>query len=186
MPGDSRIERQSPARELIFVMMRISSAVVVAVFLILVVIPEWQRHRLLKRIYESDDAAEKLNAARDLARLGRPAVPDIVDALRSNDPWVILGAVEAVEKLGPTAVDAVPTLIELVQRNGYEIRWGAEGALGAIGPSAKAAIPALIAEVRFGKGDMNQEFARMALEKIDPRALVEAEAGTPEDVPRAE
>jgi HEAT repeat protein len=73
----------------------------------------------------------------------KPIAP-LLEALREPQPEARLKALQAIEKLGPQAVEAIPALVDTLGDGEAEVRAAAAGALGAIGPAAESAIPALI------------------------------------------
>ncbi len=89
--------------------------------------------------WSDQDAAEHA-----LGRIGAPAVPLLVEALRSPDVAVRLRAVEALGRMGSEAANAVPTLIPLLDDANPDVRRSAARTLGLIGPAAKDAVPSLV------------------------------------------
>jgi hypothetical protein len=89
--------------------------------------------------WNDQDAAEHA-----LGRIGAPAVPMLVEALRSPDAAIRLRAVEVLGRMGGEAVNAVPALIPLLDDTNPDVRRSAARTLGLIGPAAKDAVPSLI------------------------------------------
>jgi HEAT repeat protein len=89
--------------------------------------------------WTDQDAAEDA-----LGRIGAPAVPALMDALRSADPIVRKKAVEVLGRMGEDAAPAVPALTALLDDPDFGVRKAAARTLGQIGPDAKDAVPALI------------------------------------------
>jgi HEAT repeat protein len=95
-------------------------------------------------------------AERALERVGLPAVPPLIDALRHHDPKVRGLAANALAAIGPAAKGAVPALIDRLDDRASrlvvlgcmgttrEVREDAIEALGRIGPEAAAALPRLV------------------------------------------
>ncbi|MFO0905493.1 MAG: HEAT repeat domain-containing protein [Pirellulales bacterium] len=83
-------------------------------------------------------------AAVALGRIGEPAVPALVEALRSHDPEIRLQAADTLARIGPGAEQAVPSLTELLEDEDIRIRKAAARALGQIGPKAAESVPSLM------------------------------------------
>lgn len=83
-------------------------------------------------------------AAAALGRIGRPAVPKLVEALASENPSLRQKAADTLARIGPAAADAVPALIKALRDADPLVRKSAARALGQIGPDAEDAVPALI------------------------------------------
>jgi hypothetical protein len=79
-----------------------------------------------------------------LGRIGAPAVPALMDALRSAEPNVRKKAVEVLGRMGEDAAPAVPALTALLDDPDLGVRKAAARTLGQIGPEAKDAVPALM------------------------------------------
>jgi hypothetical protein len=89
--------------------------------------------------WTDQDAAEDA-----LGRIGAPAVPALLDALRSTNPGVRRKAVEVLGRMGEEAAPAVPALTALLDDSDMTVRKAAARTLGQIGPAAKDAVPALM------------------------------------------
>lgn len=87
---------------------------------------------------------EQEAAADALGRIGQPAVPQLIAALRSSDPEHRLQATQVLARMGSDAKEAVPDLIRLLDDPDERIRKAATRTLGRIGPSASEAVPALM------------------------------------------
>ena len=83
-----------------------------------------------------------------LARIGKPAVPALVEALHDLNPELRDQAALALARIGPQAVDAVPDLIAALRDDDETVRKDAVRALGQIGPQAAIAVPELIEVLR--------------------------------------
>lgn len=83
-------------------------------------------------------------AADAIARIGAPAVPDLLRSLRSPDPQVRLKTIEVLARIGSDAQDAVPDLVQLLDDEDPRVRRAAARTLGRIGPAASEAVPALM------------------------------------------
>src|SRR5262245_1884696 len=79
-----------------------------------------------------------------LARIGEPAVPALVAALKDKESVVRAHAAEALSSMGAKAKAAVPALISSLKDESWEVRLPSAEALGRIGVDAKAAVPSLI------------------------------------------
>src|SRR5262249_57143042 len=96
---------------------------------------------LIKDLESTDDNARQAAAAA-LAELGpkaEPAVPALLNALKSKNEFLRLNATLALGKVGKGAVAKVA---DALQDKDDDVRYYAIWALGLIGPGAKDAVPA--------------------------------------------
>jgi HEAT repeat protein/lysophospholipase L1-like esterase len=120
----------------------------------------------------SDDRETvRAQAARSLSqtRLTTEAVPALVAALPSRDPYVSSFAAWTLGGLGPAAASAVPALVQALEREEGFGRGGAAAALAKMGPAAEAAVPALVQALSDADGDRRWKAAR-TLGRIGPVA----------------
>jgi HEAT repeat protein len=96
-------------------------------------------------------------AADALARIGPPALPALIDALRDRNPDVRNRAAQALARMGPPAKPAVPELIVALHDSDWQVRRSAARALGQIGVAAEEAVPALIEVIRNPASDQRDE-----------------------------
>jgi len=96
------------------------------------------------RVKPLQDWTEQDAAADALGRIGKPAVPALVQALRSTDADVRLQAVQVLARMGSDAHEAVPDLVALLDDPDERIRKATARTLGRIGPEASPAVPALM------------------------------------------
>lgn len=113
----------------------------------------------------------RAQAARSLSRLRleTTAVPSLVTAVRSPDPYVSSFAAWTLGGMGPAAAAAVPALVEALDREEGFGRGGAAAALARLGPAAKAAVPALVRALSNPDADRRWKAAR-TLGRIGPAA----------------
>jgi hypothetical protein len=83
-------------------------------------------------------------AAAALGRIGKPAVPKLVEALKSSNPMLRHQAADTLARIGPSAAAAVPALIDAMTDQDPLVRKACARALGQIGPDAADAVPMLI------------------------------------------
>ncbi len=76
-----------------------------------------------------------------LRKLGSPAIPQLIEALQSENLQVRQGAVNALGRIGKAAI---PDLLEGLKSDKEQVRWSAANGLGNIGSQAQDAIPDLI------------------------------------------
>lgn len=88
--------------------------------------------------------SEQQAAADALGRIGPPAVPQLIQALRNRDPLVRKEAAQVLARMGSDAREAVPDLMRLLDDEDETIRKTAARTLGRIGPDAAPAVPALM------------------------------------------
>ena len=125
---------------------------------------------------------------RALAKIGPPAVPALIKALKNGKKKIRAHAAEALGKIGPKARAAVPALVQELRNQGdgkdtIAINIGenaffrypgprsrAATALGQIGPEAKAAVPALAQVLKDDDSSIRTAAAR-ALGNIGTAAV---------------
>ena len=90
------------------------------------------------------EPTEQEIAAAALGRIGRAAVPSLIQALGHRDPEVREQAALVLARIGPDAHNAVPELTAALDDDNTAVRKAAARALGQIGPAADAAVPALM------------------------------------------
>ncbi|HTU91220.1 MAG TPA: HEAT repeat domain-containing protein [Gemmataceae bacterium] len=127
--------------------------------------------RLLNEL-KSNDAVRQDKAARELAALGAPAVPALIEALKSDTEGVVGRAALALGKIGKPAQDAVPALIARIKENKGRSRDDAEAieALMRIAPHRGEVVPALCAILREPPSNPCRIHAVVALGKMGTNA----------------
>ena len=84
-----------------------------------------------------------------LGRIGKAAVPALVDLLHDGDRRLRDHAAQALARMGADAKQAVPDLLSALREEKDEgVRKRIIRALGQIGPAASAAVPALVEELK--------------------------------------
>src|SRR5262249_29840690 len=99
-----------------------------------------------------------------LGRMGKPAMPRILEALRDANSSVRLGAVWALLVLGPEAADARPALLDLLRDSDGDVKISAGLALARIG---KPAVPDLAARLE-DRDEQVRLSAANALARVGP------------------
>ena len=84
------------------------------------------------------------SASQVLAKIGHPAIPDLAKALNNPDAGVRSSAAYALDRIGAEAKDAVQDLVPLLKDSDVGVRRDAAYALGRIGAEAKTAVPQLV------------------------------------------
>lgn len=87
---------------------------------------------LVKTLNDPNEAV-RLAASDRLAKMGEPAVSALIEALKSDEPKVLLLAVRALERIGPDAKAAVPALEDLFLDSKHDLFAPAARALAKIG-----------------------------------------------------
>ncbi|MHC4342689.1 MAG: HEAT repeat domain-containing protein [Planctomycetota bacterium] len=114
-----------------------------------------------------DQEEDVLRAAGEaLGRLGKRAVPVLIEALSSDDEYLLEAAAKALGAVGADAAAATPALVKLLESDRIYARVAAARAIGAIGPAASAARPALERILAGGRKGELYDAAGEALEKI--------------------
>ena len=96
------------------------------------------------RLLESDDAFERLGAARSLGDMGADAagaVPSLIKSLSDRDPFVQSAAADSLGEIGPAAASAIPAMVKAFKISSGFHKGIIGPAIGRIGPEA---IPALV------------------------------------------
>lgn len=96
---------------------------------------------------EFREPTEQEVAATALGRIGRPAVPALIQTLGHRDPAVRRQAALVLARIGPDAYPAVRELTGLLGDPEEDVRKAAARALGQIGPDAAEAVPALMRQL---------------------------------------
>jgi HEAT repeat protein len=123
---------------------------------------------LLARL-KSEDTNVSGQANLALIRVGEPAVPGLVDMLRSGDTRLRKTAATTLWGLGAKGKEAVPALAEMLADPEVELRLAAAMALDNMGPAAAQAVPDLVKALRDPEGEVRQWSAK-ALGHIGPAA----------------
>jgi len=136
-----------------------------------------QKKARIAAIQTLGDIAQSPAAAhRDLAK---PAVPELIEALRDKDDDVRIWAAIALGQIGPDAVNAVQPLLSLLRtEENPQAICGAIQSLGEIGPGAESALPVLAAIAQDPKHTA-QVFAAQALWRIGSKGQAVAASVVP-------
>lgn len=117
----------------------------------------------------SGDPARKGKANLALVEIGEPAVPSLVEMLKSPDVNDRTTAASVVFGMGAKAREAVPALAEALADPELEVRMRAAMALESIGPDAAGAVQPLMKALKDREGIVRQR-AAIALGAIGPAA----------------
>lgn len=119
--------------------------------------------KILAEVSTNDeDPSFRLEAVKSLGRVGREAVPILMQNLMQEDAHVRREATTSLGKLGADSAAAVPGLVQALRDKDTKVRMGAATALGQIGPAAREAIPQLIEALR----DSNLILCRLAAQAL--------------------
>lgn len=100
----------------------------------------------------------------ELRTPAKPALPILVQSLRSSDQTTVKAAAIALGKYGPTAIDATPELIRVMDEwKGTDASWFAADALGRIG----SADPHVIAALKAAATDEDPRLREMATRALE-------------------
>jgi HEAT repeat protein len=117
---------------------------------------------------KSKDRAEREEAAgvlrQDLGRDDQAFVPDLIEAVKDDNPFVRGIVVAALGRLGLVgdAREITPALAEALADKDFTVRSGAAEALKRLGPKARPAIPALVVALK----DRDARVGRIAAETL--------------------
>jgi HEAT repeat protein len=123
---------------------------------------------LLSRL-KSEDTTVSGEANLALIRVGEPAVPGLIEMLRSGDTRLRKTAATTLWGLGGKGKAAVPDLAEMLADPDPDLRLAAAMALDNMGPAAADAVPALVKALKDPEGEVRQWSAK-ALGHIGPAA----------------
>ena len=94
------------------------------------------------RSYRTWDLEE--TALDSLARIGAPAVPELIKALKNNDPRVRYQAAQVLGRIGPDAEAAVAALVRAIDDPEPQVQKAATRSIGQIRSDSGEAIRALM------------------------------------------
>jgi HEAT repeat protein len=139
------------------------------------------------RVASNPDASIREYGIRDLARIGRPAIPQLIQLLKSPLDDVSERTVLYLETMGPDAADAVPALIreyrarrKLPDYHRYQLE--ALETLAHIGPAAREAAPFVSDALRADIGGIYDGLSRaetwaLTRLQVPPIAILSDAAG---------
>ena len=105
--------------------------------------------------FQEGDWLVALGAERALTKVGAPAVPPLIKALKDKNFGIVGRAASTLGWIGPEASAAVPALTKVLTHDESEVRYSAAEALGKIGE--QGAVPALTKALKD-----NNEYVRRA------------------------
>jgi len=116
--------------------------VVVALVLLLLARGDTDANKIIDLVsmFENGPARKYPQAASGLAKIGKPAIPTILELLEDGNIWAAM----ALQEMGSDAADTVPALVQAVQEGEPSMRAFASNALGQIGVSSDEALTVLI------------------------------------------
>lgn len=115
------------------------------------------------------DRSFRWDALGALVKVGAPAVPAMLPALRDPDEIVRGDVARALGQLGPAAKEAVPALAGALGDDDRSVRREAVAALGRIGADAKIVLPAMIVLCKDAD-PLNRGEVAIALALLGPAA----------------
>ncbi|HXB57424.1 MAG TPA: HEAT repeat domain-containing protein [Vicinamibacteria bacterium] len=115
------------------------------------------------------DSGKSGQANLALIRIGEPAVPELIEMLKGEDPRLRGLAASTLWGMGPKGKAAVPALAETLSDKDPELRTAAAMALESMGGEARDAVPAL-ARVLGDHDNRARQAAVKALGAIGPAA----------------
>ncbi|MEO1428263.1 MAG: hypothetical protein AAFS12_17190 [Cyanobacteria bacterium J06632_19] len=81
------------------------------------------------RLYKLEDSPEAKAASQELVKIGKAAVPKLINALRKNRIFLTLGVAETLLKIAENDSSVVPILINRLGDKNLQVRFGAMKAL---------------------------------------------------------
>ena len=81
------------------------------------------------RLFELEDSPEAKAASQELAEIGKPAVPELINALRKNRVLLTLGVAETLSTIAQKDSSVVPILINKLGDKDLQVRFGVMTAL---------------------------------------------------------
>ncbi|MGA2863400.1 MAG: HEAT repeat domain-containing protein [Verrucomicrobiota bacterium] len=128
------------------------------------------------QIYFPRAGSRRAWAANSLGTIGpgaRQTIPDLIKALKGNDPAVRPAAARALGQLQGQPDTVIPLLIACLDDPQEGVPEAAAEALGLFGPRSKAAAPKLLQLLKIPDKDL-QAAIRLALKRIDPEVALQA------------
>lgn len=110
-------------------------------------------------------------AGEALARIGKPAVPGLVESLKHPNSRVRANAARALGKIGLAAREAIPAIIPLLDDRDRYVRQQAARALGGFAPEAKEVVEPLLKAIRANDYYMVGEAAAGSLSRFGPAVI---------------
>jgi HEAT repeat protein len=98
------------------------------------------------------------DAAFALAAVGKPAVPQLVEALSSKNEWLRINAAFALGEIGRQAGEAVPALCRCLDDASYRVVHTAAHSLGIIHSEQTESVPALTAYLAAHRSDEDNDW----------------------------
>lgn len=120
----------------------------------------------LSDLLESLRSAAGRYASYALTVIGRPAVPELVTLAGEDNESVRALAVETLGDMGLVAQDAVPALIHALEDESDQVRRRAALALGTTGQWTSAAVPALIRTLHVNDDELIRRNTSLSLARI--------------------
>jgi HEAT repeat protein len=120
--------------------------------------------------------ARRLQAVDQLGQMGplaASAVPELVRALKSDDPPLRAEAATSLGRIHSEPQTIIPLLMAGLDDSSGSVRAAAAGALAEYGPLAKAAVPKLVPLLKTQDKDLRRATS-VALRQIDPAAAEQA------------
>ncbi|HAJ61412.1 MAG TPA: PBS lyase [Cyanobacteria bacterium UBA8543] len=133
-------------------------------------VPYTQVAPLIEKLTDNDFRVRH-DAADAVVKIGSPAVPFLIEALKTDSKQVRWRAASALAEIGAEASSAVPSLMVMLHDEDEYIRRIAAYALGKIGPQASSAVPNLIEALQDSDRNLRM-VAAYALGKIGSQASV--------------
>jgi HEAT repeat protein len=112
----------------------------------------------------------RIAAAEGLMGIGAPAVPSLIQMLKSQTPRDVRNAAKLLGKIGANAEVTVPELIKFLKHENEQVRSDTISALGEFGAEARGAVPALIEILQHDAEDNLRGLAAYSLGEIGPDA----------------
>jgi hypothetical protein len=134
------------------------------------------RQRIVMLVGALGDPGHPLHARAvdDLVAIGESAVPSLIEALRTHEPWLI--AYRATEALGQIGDGrAAGPLVEALRHPNSNVRWGAVRALATVGDARALLELRRVARTDRGKtswGESVGDTARVVLDQMQSRTLL--------------
>lgn len=114
------------------------------------------------------------DASFKLAKIGKPAVPELIKALESNNKYQKRYAARSIREMGQAGSDAIPALEKLLKDWDTQTREYAVEALGNMTQQANQVMPILKKARKDSDKDVRKK-AKMALEKLNRNIFQKAQ-----------